>query len=187
MVFEPVEWTEGGFRIFRINRTLVQYSLGAENMNGKTITIPQSVRAEIEKQAEQAPALLTAEDGEEFLSSLPPEIQGDAETHWNASVRLNEQQMQELERTHIQATKEVMRQVLVFSKPILMMAEAAELLGVSLKRLNNILYEEKARLGRLPDFVCDAGGILSRRVIKDELIEWIKRTRKPRGRPARRI
>jgi len=64
------------------------------------------------------------------------------------------------------------------TKPVLTTAEAAAMISVSTKRFTNILYEEKARLGRFPDFVCDAGGILQRRIIRDELIAWLKQTRR---------
>ena len=70
-------------------------------------------------------------------------------------------------------------------KPILTMAEAAEMLGMSRKRFENIIYEERVRLGRMPDFVCDAGGKIQRRIIRDELIEWVKMRRAKRGRPSK--
>ena len=71
-------------------------------------------------------------------------------------------------------------------KPILTIAEAARLLGVSRKRLANMVAEEKAWLGRLPDFVCDAGGRMARRVLRDELLEWAKGKARKRGRPPKR-
>ena len=71
----------------------------------------------------------------------------------------------------------------VYSKPVISMSEAADLMGVSTKRLSNILYEEKARLGRLPNFVCDAGGTIQRRIITDELLKWLSRRKRRPGRP----
>jgi len=70
-----------------------------------------------------------------------------------------------------------------FQKPILTMDEAAELLGMSKKRLADIIYEEKVRLGRLPAFVCDAGGALRRHILRDQFIEWVKTGKRKRGRP----
>jgi hypothetical protein len=69
--------------------------------------------------------------------------------------------------------------------PILTIIEAAEMLGISQKRMQNIIAEEKTRLGRLPEFVCDAGGKMRRRIIKDQLIEWLKSRKVRRGRPSK--
>ena len=69
------------------------------------------------------------------------------------------------------------------TKPLLRVSEAASVLGVSTKRLTNILYEEKARLGRFPDFVCDAGGTIQRRIITEELLKWARRSKRRTGRP----
>ena len=69
------------------------------------------------------------------------------------------------------------------SKPILTMDEAAGMMGVSRKRIANLVSEEKARLGRLPGFVCDAQGRMRRRLIRDEFLEWVKARRTRRGRP----
>jgi hypothetical protein len=68
-------------------------------------------------------------------------------------------------------------------KPILTIDEAATMLGLSRKRLETIIYEEKVRLGRLPDFVCDAGGKIQRRIVTDEFLVWVKSRRSRRGRP----
>ena len=150
-------------------------------MNLRDIVIPESVKAEAKKQAGQIPVMLTAEDRKDFLADIPPAIRGDAEIHWNALVELGERQVREIEILNAQATKDALRQILVFSKPLLTLQEAAEFLSVSPKRLTNILYEEKARRGKFPEFVCDAGGILQRRFIKDSLIDWAKHGNKKRG------
>jgi hypothetical protein len=63
------------------------------------------------------------------------------------------------------------------------MDEASQLLGMSRKRLESIIYEEKIRLGRLPKFVCDADGMIRRHILKDQLIEWVKTRQPKRGRP----
>jgi hypothetical protein len=70
-------------------------------------------------------------------------------------------------------------------KAIMTISEAARLLGVSKKRMEGIIYQEKGRLGRLPDFVGDAGGKIQRRVLADELMEWVKSRRIKRGRPSK--
>ena len=44
------------------------------------------------------------------------------------------------------------------TKPFLTMKEAAYLIDVKEKTLRNIISDEKRRLGRLPDFVCNASG-----------------------------
>ena len=72
-------------------------------------------------------------------------------------------------------------------RPVLAVGDAARMLGVSRKRLENLIYEEKARLGRMPDFVCDAGGRMKRRILRDELLEWMRARQKKRGRPSKRM
>jgi hypothetical protein len=72
-----------------------------------------------------------------------------------------------------------------FQKPILTLDEASRMLGVSRKRMENIIHEENARLGRMPDFVCDARGTIRRHVLRDEFIEWAKARRPRRGRPSK--
>ena len=73
-----------------------------------------------------------------------------------------------------------------YGKPILTIDEAAKLLGMSRKRLANLIAAEKGRHGRLPDFMCDAGGRMPRRVLRDELLEWAKGKARKRGRPSKR-
>jgi len=79
------------------------------------------------------------------------------------------------------AIRDMQRQLLMFFKPILTIDEAAELIGVTPKRFTNIIYEEKARLGHIPDFVCDAGGVIRQRILRDPLFDWIKRRRRRGG------
>jgi hypothetical protein len=45
------------------------------------------------------------------------------------------------------------------------------------------MYEEKARLGRVPELVYDAEGKMRRRIVQDELIEWAKAKLVKRDRP----
>ena len=74
-----------------------------------------------------------------------------------------------------------------YGKPIWTIEEAAQMLSLSKKRLEDIIYEEKVRLGRLPDFVCDAGGKIQRRIIRDEFLEWVKSGQAKRGRPVKQL
>ena len=73
----------------------------------------------------------------------------------------------------------------MFQKPILSIDEAAKLLGVSKKRMLNIIYIERSRLGRMPDFVCDAGGTIRLHILRDKFIEWVTKRRTRRGRPSK--
>jgi hypothetical protein len=70
-------------------------------------------------------------------------------------------------------------------KPILTYPEAAKILDVSTKRLQNIIYEEKSRLGHLPDFVCDANGVIQHRIATDRFIDWVKQQKRHPGRRPR--
>jgi hypothetical protein len=72
-------------------------------------------------------------------------------------------------------------------KPIMTIDEAARFLGVSQKRLANMISEEKARLGRLPDFVCNAESRMRRRILRDELLDWVRARRKRFGRPPKHM
>ena len=74
-----------------------------------------------------------------------------------------------------------------FREPILTIGGAAQMLGISQKRLANIIAEEKLRIGHPPDFVCDAGGKMRMRILRDELLEWMRAKQKKRGRPSKRM
>lgn len=74
-----------------------------------------------------------------------------------------------------------------YGKPILTIAEAARMLDVSKKRMEDIIFEEKTKLGRLPDFVCNAGGKIQRRIIRDEFLAWVKLGQAKRGRPVKQL
>ena len=72
-------------------------------------------------------------------------------------------------------------------KPILTTVEAARLIGVSPKTMANIISRERAELGRLPDFVCNASGKMGTRIIRDELMTWIRSSKRRVGRPPKRM
>ena len=97
--------------------------------------------------------------------------QGDSET-------TNDRLFAAADRTQLMEIKAMVTKLLETSKPILTVKEAAEMLSISPKRLKNIIYQEKTRLGNLPDFVCDASGILGRRILRDPLLDWVKRRRR---------
>jgi hypothetical protein len=151
-------------------------------MSENTITIPAALRTVIKRQAGERPQILLPEDMSVLLAGAGPEHQVEAEEAINRLIESSQRQLAAYDRNELLETKELVKQILLCSKPILTHHEAAEFLGVSQKRLNNILYEWKARFGRFPDFVCDAGGILQRRFIRDALIEWVKNAKKRRGR-----
>lgn len=72
-----------------------------------------------------------------------------------------------------------------FDEPVMTIRRAAKMLGVSSKRLSNVISEEKAVLGRLPDFVCDADGRMRRHIDRQGLLEWVKARRRKMGRPSK--
>lgn len=70
-------------------------------------------------------------------------------------------------------------------RPVLTMGQAAGLVGLSRKRLEDIVRDETRKNGRPPAFVVDGGGRTRRRVARDELIDWMKARRPRRGRPSK--
>jgi len=153
--------------------------------------IPDSTRAVIEAEAGRVPVLLSSDDEAELLADVPPEHQADVQSlipEWVAEsqVKAEDWKRQMLVRVHALLAPDTLDIPLMGRgvngngvaalKPLLTQEEAAKLLGVSLKRFTNILYIEKSKSGSLPDFICDAGGALGRRVITDELLDWVKRT-----------
>jgi hypothetical protein len=83
------------------------------------------------------------------------------------------------------AEKMAMRQEV--PKPILTTAEAARLIRVSPKTMANMISRESAALGRPPDFVCNASGKMRTRIIRDELMKWIRSSKRRVGRPPKRM
>lgn len=149
--------------------------------------IPEKVRAEID-QVQEPPEPLQGRDS--FLST----------SDWRRHVEANAaRQRRWLLRTHLSSTPvatvgaesyadrfvalenaitsitTLLRESDRFQKPLLTMDEAAALLTVSVKRLTNIMYQERARLGRFPDWIVDGGGTIQRRVVRDGLLSWAKR------------
>lgn len=59
-------------------------------MTGKTITIPESVQAEARRQGDERPHVLLPEDRDDFLASVEPEHQVDAEQHYEALLQRDE-------------------------------------------------------------------------------------------------
>ena len=152
---------------------------GVEEMSATTIQFGPSVRAEIKRQAGviRPPARMTEEDRQEFLASMPVEHQVEAEEHLNRLAdRDDEKRLSFMEGAVVTITKLLSDADLGrFQKPLLTIEEAASMLSLSRKRFDNIICQERSRLGRSPDFIVDAGGRISRRVLRDELITWAKR------------
>jgi len=143
----------------------------------KTITIPESVRVEIKRQADLRPEVILPEDRAIFMTGIEPLHQAAMDDHLNHVVQLDERMRWEfLEGAVIKITRLLSEVDLGrFQKPLLTIEEAAAMLSMSKKRFENIICQERARLGRSPDFIVDAGGRMSRRVLRDELIVWARR------------
>ena len=48
------------------------------------------------------------------------------------------------------------------------------MLSISTKRLENIICEMRKQFGKSPSFIVDAGGRIQRKVLREELINWVK-------------
>jgi hypothetical protein len=77
-------------------------------------------------------------------------------------------------------------QVAAYEKPILTLAEAAAYIGVGMSRFRSIVYEHKQKYKKLPDFVCNARGVMSYRVDRAKLMEWVCQTKRKPGRQPKR-
>lgn len=147
-------------------------------MNRST-TYGARVRSDLEQAAGEATMAGNQNDWETPFSAAPDAPRGEADSGGG------EPRPADFDRAQIMEIKAMVAQLLAASKPILTPDEAAELLSVSPKRFSNIIYEERKRLdGKLPDFVCDADGVLSRRILRDPLMEWVRRPGR-RGRRSR--
>jgi hypothetical protein len=149
---------------FRVSRAMDVQEMKAMN----NIAVPEGVAvvtAEERLLPKPLPNVITPEWMEERLRQFATSLQFDVATVVDTVIN---------HRT-AQAAK--------YGKPILLVSEAAALLGISIKRFKNIIYEEKARLGRLPDFVCDANGVIQQRIITDDFLKWVKQRKQRAGRP----
>jgi len=140
------------------------------------IVMPESVRAEAKRQAAKPPQFLLPEDRAEMLAEIGPEHQVEAEEHLNRLVDLDGQSRWDFLTNAVGSITQLLQQGDGgrFQKPLLTMDEAASMLSLSPKRFKNIICEERARLGRSPDFLCDANGRICCRVLRDELLDWVK-------------
>lgn len=141
-----------------------------------SIQIPASVKAAIQQQPADSPQLFLPEDREEFLASVGPEHQVEAEIHFNRFAALDEQRRWDFLANAVCSIDRMLQQDDSgrFQKPLLTLDEAASMLSLSPKRFKNIICEERVRLGRSPDFLCDANGRICCRVLRDELLDWVK-------------
>jgi hypothetical protein len=142
-----------------------------------TIKIPEVVRTEIKRQADLRPMVILSEDRAEFMAKIEPQDQTAVDDHLNHLLEQDERNKWEfLEGAVVKITRLLSEVDLGrFQKPLLTIEEASSLLSLSRKRFENIICQERARLGRSPDFIVDAGGRMSRRVLRDELIAWARR------------
>lgn len=164
---------------------------------------PASVDAAIKAQAlSPPPERLTREDLEEIANSLPEQ---DRETfracYWNDFIERNEADIATWQQDtlyQLAKTDEEQRRLLAdiadhlrqggkFAKPVLTIQEAAEMLGYTPKALQNRISAEKRRLGRLPEFVVDAGGKTKRLIKRDPFVLWLTERRRGRGRPSKAL
>lgn len=152
----------------------------------EAVAIPAAINAEMKRQSDQpmGASAITPYERETFLQSLPVEFQTEGEEHLNRIADQDERQRWEfLEGAVINITN-LLRQADRFQRPLLTMEDAAAMLSLTRKRLDNIIIEERARIGRTPDFVVNADGRIQRRILRDELLDWAKGRRK-RGAPPR--
>ena len=120
--------------------------------------LPASVRAEIKRQAaeaQQPPVLMTAEDRAEFLASVPVEFHLEAQDQLNRIADQDEGRRWDFLQGAVVSITRMLQEADRFQKPLMTMDEAAELLSISQKRFTNIVYLERARLGRFPDWIVD--------------------------------
>ena len=138
------------------------------------------MRSDLEQYASETTMAGNQNDWETPSSAAHDAPRGEAKTG-------GEPRPADSDRAQILEIKAMVAQLLAAAKPILTPDEAAALLSVSPKRFANIIYEERKRLGgKLPDFVCDADGVLSRRILRDPLMEWVRRPGRGRRSRARR-
>ena len=149
------------------------------------MNMPASLRAEIKRQAAEAlqpPSPITEEDRDEYLASVPPEFQVQATEELNRLVDQEEGRRWAFLQGAVISITRMLQDADRFQKPLMTMDEAAALLSISQKRFWNIVYLERARLGRFPDWIVDGGGTIQRRVVRDGLLSWAKRRGKNVGR-----
>ena len=117
---------------------------------------------------------------------VEPEHQTEAEDYFNQLAAFDEHRRWDILTQAITSINNVLMQGDGgrFQKPLLTVEEAASMLSLSPKRFKNIICEERARLGRSPDFLCDANGRICCRVLRDELLEWARGRNRKSGRAA---
>jgi hypothetical protein len=146
---------------------------------GETIIskLPASAREVIRRQAMEPPQVISPEERDAWLAGVEPQFQVEANQHLDSLADHDEKQKLEFLQGAVVTITRLLQEADLspFHKPLLTLEEAAKTLGISLKRWNNIICDERKRLGRSPDFLCDAGGVIGRRVIRDKLLTWASR------------
>lgn len=149
----------------------------------KRFALPAASRAVVQ-QMEEPPPVVLPEDRAVFLAGVETEHQTEAEDHFNHLTAFDEHRRWDMLTQAITSINNVLKQGDGgrFQKPLLTLEEAASMLSLSPKRFKNIICEERARLGRSPDFLCDANGRICCRVLRDELLEWARGRNRKTGR-----
>lgn len=141
----------------------------------KRFALPAASLAVVQ-QMEEPPSVLLPEDRDAFLAGVESEHRTEAADHFEHLAVFDEHRRWDILTQAINSINNLLKQgdATRFQKPLLTLEEAASMLSISPKRLNNIIGEERTRLGRSPDFLCDANGRIRCRVLRDELLEWAK-------------
>jgi len=105
-----------------------------------------------------------------------------AQSFWNEWVDESEhEQGAWLSRT-LDAIAVNIESLKALSKPFLSYEEAGKLIGLSGKRIENIIAAIRRETGQLPEFVVDMGGTVNRRIDREAFAEAVRKRRAFRGR-----
>ncbi len=138
----------------------------------KKIEWTKGIKDEIQRQAEQPPCVLVSEDRDHVLQNVGPEHQVEVEEYFNGLSTQTEEERWNYLVTSLEALTRSVKENERFQKPILRMDEAAAFMGISEKRLNNVISDERKRLmGRNPDFIVK--GTFGLIVLRDKFVEWL--------------
>lgn len=142
-------------------------------MDDRRITLPASLKAEIRRFNESSLELPLPEDRDADV--VDPQFQTEVEQNQNRLADQDENRRWRFLQGAVIGITNMLRDADRFQKPLLTIDDAAAMLSLSPKRLENIICLERKRLGRSPDFLCDGGGRIQRRVLRDELLSWARR------------
>ncbi len=83
----------------------------------------------------------------------------------------------------LQHLTERLDQMGTYTKPILTVREAATLIGMSHKTLQDTVSVIRCKTGKSPNFILKAGGHMHARIDRDLFYAWLRSSPKRRGRP----